>query len=816
MQIKEILLTGVLCAFTFQVRAQQPATAAISGNVTNEEGKPVPAATIQLSPGNKAMAGDANGHFRFTSLAAGTYTVRINALGYEPLAKKIILAAGQQVAERFQVKAAIQDINSVAVVGFGKTKEVNRQAYNVQAVDARQLHNTTLDLGQLMNRISGVRIRESGGTGSEMRFSLNGFSGRQVKFFLDGVPMDNFGTSFQLNNIPVNFADRIEVYKGVVPVWLGGDALGGAVNIVTSTRPHTFVDASYSYGSFNTHKSSINAGYVARSGFTVQMNAFQNYSDNNYWIDADVADFETGILTPGRIRRFHDRYHNETLVLRAGVTGKKYADRLLIGGTIANNRADIQTGNRVHDVYGARWRSGNLLQPSLQYSKKDLFVKGLEVRVNANFNLGEERAVDTANKRYSWDGSFEYKDRNNPYRKGGEVGLSDYRFKNNNGSASLAADYKINEQHSLSLNEMFTTFDRKSKNSYDPDNIEDKQPHKSSKYITGLGYRFNYADKISATAFVKHYQQYNTTNKVEKFFDQPTQTFNYVVNVFKGNVSKLGYGAAGSWFITNQLQFKTSYEKAYRLPDNQEMFGDMINELGNMSLRPESSDNINVGAVYNFAIAKVHAFEVQANFIFRNSTDYIRSQVGAMKGSNGEYLRQSVNDEGVTNRGIDAEIHYAYKNVFLFNSSFTYQNIRNSTKHEMLKDGTRSKEVSPVYQDRIPNMPYMFGNANAAYVFDNVLHKGNRLSLGYNVQFVNQFYLFWPSQGEQDTKKMIPTQWAHDASLTYTMAGGRYNVAAECLNLTDASLYDNFKLPKPSRAFNVKLRYYFSWKQQQQ
>ena len=46
-------------------------------------------------------------------------------------------------------------------------------------------------------------------------------------------------------------AERVEVYKGVLPVNLGADALGGAVNIV-SRRDANYLDATYSFGSFNT------------------------------------------------------------------------------------------------------------------------------------------------------------------------------------------------------------------------------------------------------------------------------------------------------------------------------------------------------------------------------------------------------------------------------------------------------------------------------------------------------------------------------------------------------------------------------------
>jgi outer membrane cobalamin receptor len=68
------------------------------------------------------------------------------------------------------------------------------------------LHNTTLNLTQTLDRISGVKIRETGGVGFNAQISINGFSGRHIKVFMDGMPMEGFGSSFQLNNMPVNLA----------------------------------------------------------------------------------------------------------------------------------------------------------------------------------------------------------------------------------------------------------------------------------------------------------------------------------------------------------------------------------------------------------------------------------------------------------------------------------------------------------------------------------------------------------------------------------------------------------------------------------
>ena len=47
----------------------------------------------------------------------------------------------------------------------------------------------------------------------------------------------------------------------------------------------------------------------------------------------------------------------------------------------------------------------------------------------------------------------------------------------------------------------------------------------------------------------------------------------------------IGYGAAGTYFILPGLQAKLSYEKAYRLPTIEEMFGDEDLEMGDISIK---------------------------------------------------------------------------------------------------------------------------------------------------------------------------------------------------------------------------------------
>lgn len=133
------------------------------------------------------------------------------------------------------LRPAVTRVEEVVVEASGVSR-VRQSAFNAVAIGTDALQNASRNLGDALSQLPGMKVRESGGVGSDMQLMLDGFSGRHVKVFIDGVPQEGAGAAFDLNNIPVNFAERIEVYKGVVPVGFGTDAIGGVINIVTNKR----------------------------------------------------------------------------------------------------------------------------------------------------------------------------------------------------------------------------------------------------------------------------------------------------------------------------------------------------------------------------------------------------------------------------------------------------------------------------------------------------------------------------------------------------------------------------------------------------
>jgi outer membrane receptor protein involved in Fe transport len=773
MQVKQILLLAILCASSIFSSAQN--LGSISGYLKTPSGDPAASLTVKLQNTPLIAISASSGAFSMQNIRPGRYTLVVTGLGYKPEHKTLSVAAGKNTEVILNMQDETLAMEVVTVTGRSAVQESNRQAFNITAVDATKLYNTTLDLAGALDRVAGIRVRESGGVGSNFNLSLNGFSGNHVRYFIDGIPMDNFGSSFQINNIPINIAERLEVYKGVVPIWLGSDALGGAINIITGDRNRNYIDASYSYGSFNTHRSVVNAAVTSKSGFTAQINAFQNYSDNNYKVKVDAADINTGAYSPGvTVPRFHDVYHNETLIANLGVVDKSYADKLLIGLTVGKNYKEIQTGARMVTVFGGWHRRGDILMPTLKY-KKDNLIKGLDVTINANYNLGSEQNIDTVNARFDWFGNKK------PNGSNGEQSKSLYKYKNNNGLATAMFNYRLGERESVALSNVFSTFNRKGSDPLNPAIAQNEQAKKTQKNVLGLGYTYDLKDKWSASVFGKHIVQNNSSG--------PSGT---------ATTEKLGYGVTATYFITPNLQVKTSYELTNRMPEAQEIFGDVENQEGNPSLRPERSNNVNLGLSYGFSVDKNNRFLVNANGVYRYADNFIYNRL-----NNNQSKVVADNREGVRTLGVDGEVRYSYKNWLSVGTTLTYQYLQNMQKYEPGYTG-----VSPVYEDQMPNIPFFFGNTDATVSISDLGKKGNNLNIGYNLLYVHAFYLYWPSRGGD--KLDIPRQFSHDINAVYSLKNGRYNIGLEARNITNDLLYDNFSLQKPGRAFYVNLRYFIN------
>lgn len=779
-----------LSACAFSTYAQKPGKTMISGKVISTEKEVVDFATVYLKGTGHGGITNQEGIYH-VSAPAGNYTLVVSAVGYKTVEKPVTLLRGQRVRQNITISPETQQLDEVTVVSTGVSR-LKRSAFNAVAVDTKELQNTTKNLSDALAKAPGMKLRESGGVGSDMQLMLDGFSGKHVKVFIDGVPQEGVGSSFGLNNIPVNFADRIEVYKGVVPVGFGTDAIGGVINIVTNKkRRRWFLDASYSYGSFNTHKSNVNFGQTFKNGFTYEINAFQNYSDNDYHIEAPVEDFETGRIDRDkkvRVKRFNDTYHNEAVVGKVGVVDKKWADRLMLGFTYSNMYQDIQTGVRQDIVYGQKHRKGHSLMPSLEYYKRNLFAKGLDVALTVNYNKNLTTNVDTASYKYNWYG--DRKLLNSP----GEQSYQHSRADNNNWNGTFTANYRLGKMHMLTFNHVLNTFSRSNTSLLAKEEQSDAIAKETRKNISGVSYRLMPSETWNLSVFGKYYNQFVAgpvaTDANQNDYVRTTRS-----------VSSIGYGAAGTYFILPGLQAKLSYEKAYRLPTIEEMFGNEDLEMGDIGIRPENSDNVNLNLSYNRTFGR-HSVYVEGGLVYRNTKDYIQRNITDLSG--GKSAATYINYGKVLTKGYNISARYGFGKWVSVGGNFTQMDVRDN-----MKTSISGSAENIAYKLCMPNLPYIFADSDVTFYWRDLGRKGNALTVSYDNQYLHSFTYYSSKIGSNKGDYVVPSQFSHNLSLSYSLRDGRYNLSFECRNFTDEQLYDNFSLQKAGRAFYGKVRVYF-------
>lgn len=792
MLYRKILLFIFISAFSYSAFAQN--SAVISGYVKDGT-EPIPGASVLLNGTKTGVVTDGSGYFELIKISPGNYTLQVSYLGYLRESRQISLKAGEKRKLDFSLKKDQHELGNVDITGKTKNQTVKESGFTVNAIETKKFANSTADLNQILNRSTGVRIREQGGLGSDFKFSINGLSGKQVKFFIDGVPMDVMGSAMSLNNIPVNLAERLEVYKGVVPVQLGADAMGGAVNVVTNQKMSNYLDVSHSYGSFNTNRSALSGQFVdQKTGIIVKASSFLNSSDNNYKMkgvevpvggtrEGDyISDLNDADYVTTDVKRFHDHYRSAMGQVEVGVTNKKWADVLFVGGGYNEGKQDLQTGFDQNIVYGQVRRNSKAMSGTVRYKKDHLFTEGLSLTLFAAKSKDTYKTADTLFRNYYWDGSWTDKGTS---EMGGIKNLA--KIMRPRTYALANASYIINSEHSINLN--YTLDHLKNENYNELLADRDSMPGQLNKQIVGLAYQQELLDKrLVNTLFGKYYRLgLNRPKYIDRVYTPMDTTF-----------SNYGYGVASRYKISRDLGIKASYEHAYRLQEAEEMFGDGLNLQANPDLKPERSDNINLGAYYSFQLQKHHIF-IEASGFYRNAVDFI-----FVVPDQRSKLLKNENKSNVRITGFEGELRYSYADLLSFNINMTYQNAVNTTKFT----GTDSTVPEATYLNKIPNQPFLFGNADLSLGKSDVFGKDTRLQFNWFTQYVNWFYLTWEEYGNPNGKSDIPTQFVHNASLSYSLQKGKYNISAECRNLTDNLAYDNFRLQKPGRSFAVKLRYF--------
>tara|TARA_B100000809_G_scaffold261450_1_gene310371 strand:+ start:3493 stop:5724 length:2232 start_codon:yes stop_codon:yes gene_type:complete len=740
---------------------------------------------------NYGTTTNSNGVYKLKNIPNGSYKLGVSVLNFETQEKEIILS-GKIVKIDFTLKESTNSLNEVVIKGKTKALLLKQNAFKPEVLDADLLQMKATPIIDLLGSLSGINVRQQGGLGSEANIMVNGVSGKGIQTFVDGIPISLLGEAYSVNNISTNLVKRIEVYKGVVPVSFGADALGGVINIVTQSRYSDYVDASFTTGSWNTHRIEFGIKKYLNANKTnyLQLDGAFNYSDNNYWMDnVDIVVDELLNTKKGRARRFNDQYKSYLARLQYGFQNVSWADEFKI--LLATSLIDRQWQHGITAIipWGEVTGKNNDLNTLISWRKRTA-NKSWDLSAMTGYNQINTQFNDVAGRTYFWDGTFV------PSLQKAETGFyingRTPNITTNNFFVRGNINYRINENNKINFTGLFSSAllkgnDKAGTGTFGEDFY--KNPQTFSKFFSGISLENKFLNKkITSITSLKYYWLKSRVAGLKS-----NRTFD---DYFENNNNSFGYGTALKIKWLSNLSSYIAYEYTLRIPDGDELFGDGINIGPNPTLIPERNHNLNFG-IYVTAFQKKVTFDINGFYRQTDNSIFLNTV------SRG--LSAYFNLQKTAGKGFEMAITTNPTPQLSLFANATWQNIT-------LKEPDPYGQIEKRHiGSRIPNNPYLFANFGTTYKFLNAFQTDNHLEFTYRNNYVHAFFRSWENDAKNDINKAkTPTQFIHNASIGYVFPDEKYSLFVESRNFTNEKTYDNFRVQKPGRSFYLKLRIFIN------
>ena len=679
------------------------------------------------------------------------------------------------------------DLLSVETESEAEQAAIAKQVETVSTIDAAELQNTSKSISKAINSASGVKVRKSGGMGSEGKINIRGMEGKNIKVLVNGVPVETQG-NLGLDDIPIDQIADIEVYKGYIPARFATDGAGGAINIVTKKRPANSIDASYSFSSFNTHKASVSASRLIDSiagatSLEIGVSGYFNHSDNDYEFTSPYMKSSTGKDTS--VVRDHDHYTSYNVQAFANLMNAWF-DKISLGASFGAFDKEIQgIEYRIKETTSEGYNFG----VSLGLDKKNFIAKNLNFGDYFSFGFAENKIIDTSRVHCrNWFSCDVAKKNVGELTSMGLPKLRTVEIYDFNNLLNL--DYQYVKDQFVYLNTLLR---------YHKENPEDDLGSEKMGFNTaGLpGEMFSVTTGISLenrfwnsriqnlAGFKFHYLNAKISNMPTSLLIEPA--------VESNDYTDFSYDENLMFKIAKPLSVKASYQHAVRLPSPEELFGDGLRVSAAIKLKPEETDNFNFGISVDLQeLPLVTRLRFDGDVFY----SYYKNRIHYMNSA--QMSTPYFNMNPIRSWGYEGDVKLDVNEWILLGTNWTFQDLR-SIKYNA-KQGIPKDAI-------VPNIPRFFMNYLAEFHVGDLFSKEDFLKVWWSANYTDEYFYGWKISSRQSRK--IKASFTQDIGIEYSIWDNKLGWSFEVDNLADARSYDKFGESKPGRSFATKIRYSF-------
>lgn len=698
----------------------------------------------------------------------------------------VLSGVGDDLVQTSTGTSAPSSIEVIEVAGERVTQRAleTRRAAALDIIELDLEAAQAVDMATLLRGARGVIVRQNGGLGSDTTLSLNGLTGRQVPVFIDGLPIALSGFSNNIGTIPVGFMEKINIHKGVVPIEIGSDALGGAIDLRTRSSGTAMGLASYEISSFETHRLLAEVQSPLGEFAYIQVSSFYDETQNNFDITTD-DELPNGQVVRDALRvpKNNAQYQSFGVIAETGLRHVDWADRVSVAAFYNDSRRGLPHDARQLEAYG------ELEVGRATYGGRAQFEReGIGELFDISLGLGvvrtHFRATDLANTSYNFQGEPEaVLEPPGELIRGGierdlETTLSLVR-------ARLAWNFLPSQSLVLSLAPTYEVRSGDDQVPSEPPVVREFPEVSRLAFVSGLSYRWEDSYlPFDNDAFVKLYILDGQGENVQLGFG---------TGAFSIQTTEVGFGDSLLIELNDVLSFRASGEWTTRLPDFVELFGNGLLVVGNRDLVPERSLNFNLSGSITDWKTEFGIF----NMTFWGFSRFAENMI---------ILQEAIRFENVGSATI-----YGFETEVSWDSPRDIVSISGSLTYEETENTSAEGGFARFRGERLPNRPFLYGSARVDVGKSDLFTKVDRAGIITTLRWVEAFFLTSESAGARETKAEVESQLTLDMSIFYRFPvpfsdkAVYTNLSLESHNILDAELFDRFGVQRPGRSYHAKL-----------
>lgn len=232
--------------------AQDVSAGTMTGKVVDANGTPVAGASVEVRSNEQGFTRttttDAAGEFRSALVPIGSYTVTIQAQGFNPVVQTAAVRLGGTSSYAFNMTPAgstgATELDEVVVTGARQALDFNQTTTGL-SVDLQELIKE-VPVGRSATAVTllapGVSLGDNAFGDANGLPSISGASVAENAYFINGLNITNFANFLGGSVVPFDFYRSMEVKTGGYSAEYGRST-GGFVNAVTKSGTNEFTGA---------------------------------------------------------------------------------------------------------------------------------------------------------------------------------------------------------------------------------------------------------------------------------------------------------------------------------------------------------------------------------------------------------------------------------------------------------------------------------------------------------------------------------------------------------------------------------------------